>query len=111
MPDFNSLCENADMNEPPLKRGEHRVPRWITVLWLAFFFSIALTSIVMAVRLNCDFVRTIGFLAATCIPIFMLSVVAYLALYGLSILLEGLEYHKAHCDDSNYLAGMADFMR
>jgi len=87
------------------------VPRWITVLWLAFAASLALSSMVMAVRLNCDLVRTLGFLAASSIPIFMLSVVAYLALYGLSILLEGLDYHKIHCDDSKHWAGMADFMR
>jgi hypothetical protein len=102
------------MNDAPLeeiKRGEHRVPRWITVLWLAFVVSLAVTSIVMAVRLHCDFARTFGFLAASSIPIFMLSVVAYLALYGLSILLEGFDYHKTHCDDSKHWAGMADFMR
>jgi hypothetical protein len=102
------------MNDAPLeeiKRGEHRVPRWITVLWLAFVVSLALASIVMAVRLHCDLVRTVGFLAGSSIPIFMLSAVAYFALYGLSILLEGLDYHKTHCDDSKHWAGMADFMR
>jgi hypothetical protein len=65
----------------------------------------------MGVRLHCDPVRTLGFLAASCIPIFMLSVVAYLGRYGLSILLEGLDYHKTRCDDSKHGAGMADFMR
>jgi hypothetical protein len=102
------------MNDEPLeeiKRGEPRVPRWITVLWLAFVVSLALASIVMAVRLNCDLVRTLGFLAASSMLIFILSAVAYLALYGLSILLEGLDYHKTHCDDSKHWAGMADFMR
>ncbi|PYX69198.1 MAG: hypothetical protein DMG78_22805 [Acidobacteria bacterium] len=94
-----------------IKRREHRVPRWITALWLVFVVSLALASIVIAVRLNCDFVRTLGFLVASSIPIFMLSVVAYLALYGLSILLEGLDYHRCHCDDSKHTAGMADFMR
>jgi hypothetical protein len=94
-----------------IKREEHRVPRWITALWLAFVVSLALASVVMAVRLNSNLVRTVGFLAASCIPIFMLSVVAYLALYGLSILLEGLDYHKTHCDDSKHYAQMGDFMR
>ena len=87
------------------------MPRWITVLWLAFVVSLALASIVMAVRVNCVLVRTLGFLAASSIPIFILSAVAYLALYGLSILLEGLDYHKTHCDDSKHSAGMADFIR
>jgi hypothetical protein len=111
----STVCaEMPMMKDEPLeeiKRGEHRVPRWITALWLAFVFSLALASIVMAVRLNCVLVRTIGFLAASSIPIFMLSVVAFLALYGLSILLEGLDYHKTHCDDSKHSAGMADFIR
>jgi hypothetical protein len=102
------------MNDAPLekiKRGEHRVPRWITVLWLAFVVGLALASIVMTVRLHCDLVRTIGFLAGSSIPIFMLSAVAYFVPYALSILLEGLDYHKTHCDDSKHWAGMADFMR
>jgi hypothetical protein len=102
------------MNDAPLeeiKREEHRVPRWITVLWLAFVVSLALTSIVIAIGLNCDLVRTLGFVVASSIPIFMLSVVAYVALHGLSILLEGIDYHKSHCDDSKHSAGMADFMR
>lgn len=102
------------MNDAPLeeiKRGEHRVPRWITVLWLAFVVSLAFASVVMAVRLDHDLVQTLGFLVASSLLIFTLSAVAYFALYGLSILLEGLGYHKTHCDDSKYWAGMADFMR
>jgi hypothetical protein len=81
------------------------------MLWLAFVVSLALASIVIAVRLQCDLVRTLGFLAGSSIPILMLSAVAYFALYGISILLEGLDYHKTHCDDSKHWAGMADFMR
>jgi hypothetical protein len=100
-------------NEPlqEIKRGEHRVPRWISMLWLAIVASLALTSIVMAVRLGSDLVRTLGFLVISCMAIFALSAFAYLALYGFSILLEGLDYHKAHCDDSKHWAGMVDFMR
>jgi hypothetical protein len=93
-----------------INRAEHRVPRWINMLWLAFVVGLTLTSIVVAVRLNCDLVRTLGFLVASSIVIFMLSVVAWLALYGLSILLEGLEYHRTHCDDSKHWGGMADFV-
>jgi hypothetical protein len=111
----NSSCAKMPlMNDAPLeeiKREEHRVPRWITVLWLAFVVSLALASIVVAIRSDSDFVRTAGFLAASSILIFMLSAVAYLVLYGLSILLEGVDYHKTHCDDSKHSAGMADFMR
>jgi hypothetical protein len=89
---------------------EHRVPRWITVLWLAFVVGLIVMSIAVAVRWNCDFVRTIGFIAASSIIIFPLSAVAWLALYGLSILLEGVEYHKTHCDDSKHWGGMADLV-
>ncbi len=94
-----------------IERGEHRVPRWISLLWFAFVISLALMSVVVAVRLNCNLVRTVGFLVASSIPIFALSAVAYFALYGLSVLLEGLDYHKTHCDDSRHWGGMADFMR
>jgi hypothetical protein len=113
-PAYNSCAKMPLMSDVPLediKRGEHRVPRWITVLWLAFVASLALASIVMAIQSNRDLVGMLGFLAASSILIFMLSVVAYLALYGLSILLEGVHYHKTHCDDSKHSAGMADFMR
>jgi hypothetical protein len=95
---------------PRIKSAEHRVPRWISLLWLAFVVGLTLTSIVLAVRLNCDLARTLGFLVASSIVIFMLSVVAWLALYGLSILLEELEYHRTHCDDSKHWGGMADFV-
>lgn len=101
------------MGDPVLQkinRVEHRVPRWINALWLAFVVSLVLTSVVAAVRLSCDLARTLGFLVASSIVIFMLSVAAWLALYGFSILLEGLEYHKSHCDDSKYWGGMADFI-
>lgn len=90
--------------------SEHRVPRWITALWVAFVVSLVLISIIAAVRLNCDFVRTVGFLAASSILVFMLSIAAWLALYGLSILLEGVEYHKTHCDESKHWGGMADLI-
>jgi hypothetical protein len=34
------------MGDEPLqeiKRGEHQIPRWISMLWLAFVISLALT--------------------------------------------------------------------
>jgi uncharacterized protein HemY len=70
--------------------------------WLALVITLALTSLVVAVRLNYDLVRTVGYLVARSIAIFAFSAAAYFALYGLSILLEGLDYHKAHCDDSRH---------
>ena len=70
-----------------------------------------LTALLLAIRLKCDVVQTLGFLVASSFAIFAFSVVAGLALYGLSILLEGVEYHKTHCNDSKHWAGMLDFMR
>jgi hypothetical protein len=102
------------MGDEPLeeiKRGEHPVPRWINALWLGLVACLVLTSIVMAVRLGDDFAGMIALLVVSSMAIFVVSAVAYVALYGLSILLEGLDYHKAHCDDSKHFAGMVDFMR
>jgi hypothetical protein len=102
------------VNDEPLreiKRGEHRVPRWISMLWLAFVACLALTAIVMAVRLGGDLVDILIVLAVSFYVIFALSAIAYFALYGLSVLLEGRDYHKIHCDDSKHWAGMMDFMR
>jgi hypothetical protein len=100
-------------NEPlqGIERGEHRVPRWISTLWLALVGCMVLASIGIAVRSGGDFVGMFGLLVFGALPIFALSAVVYVALYGFSILLEGLEYHKAHCDDSKHFAGMMDFMR
>jgi hypothetical protein len=102
------------MGDQPLqeiKRGEHRVPRWISMLWLAIVGCLALTAIAMAVRLGGDLAGMLGFLAFSSMAIFVSAAIAYVALYGLSILLEGLDYHKSHCDDSKHFAGMMDFMR
>jgi hypothetical protein len=100
-------------NEPEqeIKRGEHPVPRWISVLWLALVACMVFTAIVMAVRSGGDLAGMLGFLVLSSMIIFVLSAVAYVALYGLSILLEGVDYHKSHCDDSKHFAGMVDFMR
>ena len=100
---------NAPMQE--IKRGEHRVPRWISMLWLALVACMVLTAIAMAIRLGGDFAVVLALLVVSSMAIFALSAVAYVALYGLSILLEGIAYHKAHCDDSRHFAGMVDFMR
>jgi|SRR5579862_3538960 len=102
------------MGDEPLQeieRGEHRVPRWINALWLASVAALVLTAIVMAVRLSGDFAGMLGLLVVSSMAIFALSAIVYVALYGLSILLEGIDYHKRHCDDSKHFAGMVDFMR
>jgi hypothetical protein len=81
------------------------------MLWLALVASMVLASIVLAIRLTCDLMGALGFLVASSLIIFALSAVAYFVLYGLSVLLEGVEYHKTHCDDSKHWGGMADFIR
>ncbi|MGD0757935.1 MAG: hypothetical protein ABR921_03435 [Candidatus Sulfotelmatobacter sp.] len=80
------------------------------MLWLALVVSMALASIVLAIRLSCDFMGALGFLVASSLIIFASSAVAYFVLYGLSILLEGVEYHKTHCGDGKHWGGMADFI-
>jgi hypothetical protein len=90
--------------------SEHQVPRWITAIWLTFVVSLVSMSIIAAIRLNCDFVQTVGFLAVSSVVTLMLSIAAWLAFYGLSILPEGVEYHKTHCDDSKHWGGMADLI-
>jgi hypothetical protein len=101
----------SDESRDEVKRGEHRVPRWISVLWLALVGCMVLTSIGIAVRWGDDFVGTVGLVVVSAIPIFAVSAVVYVVLYGFSILLEGIDYHKANCDDSKHFAGMMDFMR
>lgn len=81
------------------------------MLWLALVASMVLASVVLAIRLTCDLMGALGFLVASSLIIFALSAVAYFVLYGLSVLLEGVEYHKTHCDDSKHWGGMADFIR
>lgn len=80
------------------------------MLWLAFVVGLIVASIVLAALLKGDFVQILGFLVASSIATFMLSAAAWLALYGVSILLEGVEYHKTHCDDRKYWASIADFI-
>ena len=91
-----------------IERGEHLVPQWIGRLWLALVACMVLTAIVMAVRSGGDLAGMLGFLVLTSLVIFVLSAVAYVALYGLSILVEGVEYHRIHCDDSKHFAGMVE---
>src|ERR1700680_3935481 len=82
--------------QPDGPRSKHRVPRWMNVLWLVFVFGVTSSFVVVAIRRGCDFVQTLGFLAANFGLLFGLAVGAGGALYGISILLEGFEAHKAH---------------
>ncbi len=102
----------GDVPMQEIKRGAHSVPRWINMLWLVLVGCMVLTAIGMAIRFGGDFVGVLVLLVVPgSIAIFVLSAVAYVALYGISILLEGIDYHKIHCDDSKHFAGMVDFMR
>jgi hypothetical protein len=55
-------------------------------------------------------VQTVGFLFGNSGLIFGLAVAAGLALYGLSILLEGIDVHKSHDDDNNRSGDMANLV-
>jgi uncharacterized membrane protein len=82
----------------------------MNVLWLLLVFSLTLSLVVVGVRRGYDFVQTLGFLMANFGSIFGLAVVAGLALYGLSILLEGPRVHKSHCDDDDHSGDMANLV-
>ena len=90
--------------------SKHRVPRWINALWLILVFSEILLFALVAVRGGCDFVQVVGFVAASFGAIFGIAVIAGLALYGLSILLEGLEFHRSHCGKEDHSGDMANLV-
>jgi hypothetical protein len=75
-----------------------------------FVFGLTFSFVVVAVRRGCDFVQTLGFLMANFGSIFGLAVVAGLALYGLSILLEGPKALTSHCGDDDHLGDMANLV-
>lgn len=82
----------------------------MNVLWLAFVFGLTLYLIVVAIRRGYDFVQTLGFLTEKFGLIFALAIVAGLALYGLSFLLEGSNAHKSHGDDGDHSGDMANLV-
>jgi len=90
--------------------SKHRIPRWINLLWLVLVFGEMSFFAVAAVRRGCDFVQTIGFLFSNFGLIFGIAVIAGLALYGVSILLEGLEFHRSHCDKDDHSGDMANLV-
>jgi hypothetical protein len=90
--------------------SKHRVPRWINVLWLVFVFGLTFSFVGLAVWRGYDFVQTLGFLAANFGVIFSLAIVAGLALYGLSILLEGQKVHKSCGGEDDHSGDMANLV-
>ena len=66
-----------------------------------------MSVVVTAVRRGYDVAQTLGFLTMKFSMIFTLAVLAGVALYGLSILPEGVKFHKSNCrDDHNSGLGM-----
>jgi hypothetical protein len=90
--------------------SKHRVPRWINVLWLVFALGLTSSFVGLAVWRGYDFVQTLGFLAANFGIIFSLAIVAGLALYGLSILLEGPKVHKSCSGEHDHSGDMANLV-
>jgi len=80
------------------------------VLWLAFVFGLTFWFVGVAIHHGYDFVQTVGFLVANFGLIFGLAVAVGLALYGLSILLEGLNVHKSHSGDDDHSGDMANLV-
>ena len=81
--------------------GKHQVPVWMNVSWLLLVFSLVSSLVLLAIRRGYDFAQTIGFLTMKFGMIFSLAILAGLALYGLSILLEGVKVHKSNCQDDD----------
>ena len=73
----------------------------MNVCWLLFVFSLVFSLILLAIVRGFDFVQTVGFLAMNFIMIFCLALLAGLALYGLSILLEGVKFHRSNCEEDD----------
>jgi hypothetical protein len=93
--------------------SQHRIPRWMNALWRLLVFRVfreILFFVVGAFRHGCDFVQIIGFVPANRASIFGIAVVAGLVLCGLSILLEGIEFHKSHCDKDDHSGDMANLV-
>ena len=90
--------------------SRHRIPRWMNVLWLVFVFGLTFSFMGVAIHRGYDFVQTVGFLVANFGSIFGLAVVVGLALYGLSILLEGWKAHKSHSGDDDHSGDMANLV-
>ena len=82
----------------------------MNVLWVVFVSSLTFSFVVVALRRGYDFVQTLGFLMANFGSIFGLAVVAGLALYGLSILLEGTKAHKSRNGDDDHSGGIANLV-
>lgn len=89
---------------------KHRIPKWMNVLWIILVFSLTFSLIVVSVRRGYDLVQTLGFLASHFGIIFTFAVLAGVVLYGVSILLEGLEVHKAHKGKEDHSGDMANFV-
>lgn len=87
------------------------MPRWINWVWLVFVSSLTFSFVVVALRRGYDFPQTVGFLVVNFGFIFGSAVLAGLALYGLSILLEGPAAHKSHSgDDDDHSGDMANLI-
>jgi uncharacterized Tic20 family protein len=82
----------------------------MNAVWLMFVLSLMCWLVIAAIRRDYDFVQTLGFLTFNFGKIFALAVVVGLVLYGLSILLEGLEAHKSHSDDDDHSGDMANLV-
>jgi len=81
--------------------GKHQVPTWMNVCWLLFVFSLIFSLILLAILRGDDFAQTVGLLMVSFGMIFCLALLAELALYGLSILLEGVQVHRSNCQDDD----------
>lgn len=73
----------------------------MNVCWMLFVFTLASSLVLLAIRRGYDFVQTVGFLTMKFGIIFSLAILTGPALYGLSILLEGVKVHRSNCEDDD----------
>ena len=81
--------------------GKHQVPTWMNVCWLLFVCCLVFSVMLLAILRGYDFAQSVGFLTINFGMIFCLALLAGLALYGLSILLEGVKFHRSNCQDDD----------
>jgi len=93
--DFDEQAPNTALDERCLAR---------------FFFGLTFSFLGVAIRRGYDFVQTVGFLFGSFGLIFGLAVIAGLAVYGLSIPLEGIDVHRWHDDDNDHSGDMANLV-
>jgi hypothetical protein len=79
--------------------------RALVFLWFSFVFAVELSIAVVGIVRGYNFVQIIGLLASTFSFVLTVGVLAALAFYSLSILLEGSKTHRQNCEEDDINPG------